>query len=146
MTIFTNSKENMYNVEGVSSGRSTLVAPPPSSSWLILTWSLRSHLRSGENQVFSFIHTHTVKWSEAAQSCPTLCDPIDCSLPGSSLHGILQARVLEWVAISFSTHDTITTFKTVKYPSAHPTLDNQWSAFFPTHYFAFFRVHINGIT
>ena len=36
------------------------------------------------------------------KSCPTLCDPIDCSLPGSSLHGILQARVLEWVAISFS--------------------------------------------
>ena len=37
--------------------------------------------------------------SEVAQSCPTLCDPMDCSLPGSSLHGILQARVLEWVAI-----------------------------------------------
>ena len=40
--------------------------------------------------------------SEVAQSCPTLCDPMDCSLPGSSLHGILQARVLEWVAIAFS--------------------------------------------
>ena len=39
---------------------------------------------------------------EVAQSCLTLCDPMDCSLPGSSLHGILQARVLEWVAISFS--------------------------------------------
>ena len=37
-----------------------------------------------------------------AQSCPTLCDPIDCSLPGSSVHGILQARILEWVAIAFS--------------------------------------------
>ena len=37
-----------------------------------------------------------------AQSCPTFCDPIDCSLPGSSVHGILQARVLEWVAIPFS--------------------------------------------
>ena len=44
-----------------------------------------------------------VKWvSEVSQSCPTLCDPMDCSLPGSSLHGILQARVLEWVAIAFS--------------------------------------------
>ena len=43
-----------------------------------------------------------MKWSEVAQSCPTLCDPMDCSLPGSSLHGILQARVLEWVAIPFS--------------------------------------------
>ena len=41
-------------------------------------------------------------WSEVAQSCPTLCDPMDCSLPGSSVHGIFQARVLEWVAISFS--------------------------------------------
>ena len=39
---------------------------------------------------------------EVAQSCPTLCDPIDCSPPGSSVHGILQARILEWVAISFS--------------------------------------------
>ena len=36
------------------------------------------------------------------QSCPTLCDPKDCSLPGSSVHGILQARILEWGAICFS--------------------------------------------
>ena len=43
-----------------------------------------------------------MKWSEVAQSCLTLCHPVDCSLAGSSLHGILQARVLEWVAISFS--------------------------------------------
>ena len=40
--------------------------------------------------------------SEVTQSCPTLCDPMDCSLPGSSVHGIFQARVLEWVAIAFS--------------------------------------------
>ena len=40
--------------------------------------------------------------SEVAQSCPTLSDPIDCSLPGSSVHGIFQARVLEWGAIAFS--------------------------------------------
>ena len=43
-----------------------------------------------------------VKESEVTQSCPTLCDPVDCSPPGSSVHGILQARILEWVAISFS--------------------------------------------
>ena len=45
-----------------------------------------------------------MKWSEvkSAQSCPTLCDPMDCSLPGSSVHGILQAIVLEWIATSFS--------------------------------------------
>ena len=40
--------------------------------------------------------------SEAAQSCPTLSDPMDCSPPGSSIHGIFQARVLEWGAIAFS--------------------------------------------
>ena len=40
--------------------------------------------------------------SEVAQSCPTLSDPMDCSLPGSSVHGSFQARVLEWVAIAFS--------------------------------------------
>ena len=40
--------------------------------------------------------------SEVAQSCPTLSDPMDCSLPSSSIHGILQARVLEWGAIAFS--------------------------------------------
>ena len=43
-----------------------------------------------------------VKKSEVAQSCPTLSDPMDRSLPGSSVHGIFQARVLEWVAIAFS--------------------------------------------
>ena len=40
--------------------------------------------------------------SEVAQSCPNLSDPMDCSLPGSSVHGIFQARVLEWGAIAFS--------------------------------------------
>ena len=40
--------------------------------------------------------------SEVAQSCPTLSNPMNCSLPGSSDHGIFQARVLEWVAIAFS--------------------------------------------
>ena len=44
-----------------------------------------------------------VKWSEVSQSCPTLCDPMDCNLPGSSVRGIFQAIVLEWIAISFST-------------------------------------------
>ena len=40
--------------------------------------------------------------SEVTQSCPTLSDPMDCSLPGSSIRGIFQARVLEWGAIAFS--------------------------------------------
>ena len=49
--------------------------------------------------------------SEVTQSCPTLSDPMDCSLPGSSIHGIFQARVLEWGAIAFSK----TTLGKVKY-------------------------------
>ena len=40
--------------------------------------------------------------AKSLQSCPTLCDPMDCSLPGSSVHGILQERMLEWVAMFFS--------------------------------------------
>ena len=55
-----------------------------------------SHYRKEEN-----IELNS-KVSEVTQSCPTLCDPMDFSPPGSSIHGILQARVLEWVAISFS--------------------------------------------
>ena len=52
--------------------------------------------------------------SEVAQLCPTLSDPMDCSLPGSSAHGIFQARVLEWSAIAFSsTNDPI--FQSINY-------------------------------
>ena len=45
---------------------------------------------------------NSCRLSSVAQSCPTLCEPMDCSPPGFSGHGILQARILEWVAISFS--------------------------------------------
>ena len=48
--------------------------------------------------------------SEVAQLCLTLGDPMDCSLPGSSVHGIFQARVLEWVAIAFSTDTYLTPY------------------------------------
>ena len=48
--------------------------------------------------------------SEVAQSCPTLCDPMDCNLPGSSIHGIFQTRVLEWSAIAFSKMETVAGF------------------------------------
>ena len=47
-------------------------------------------------------HTMKVMNVLAAPSCVILCDPMDCSLPDSSVHGILQARILEWVAIPFS--------------------------------------------
>ena len=49
--------------------------------------------------------------SEVAQLCPTLSDPMDCSLPGSSVHGIFQARVLEWGAIAFSDSTIATVIK-----------------------------------
>ena len=54
--------------------------------------------------IHSFIQLAEISESESevAQSCPTRCDPMDCSLPGSSICGLLQARILEWVAISFS--------------------------------------------
>src|SRR5574342_3357 len=51
--------------------------------------------------------------SEVAQSCPTLSDPMDCSPPGSSIHGIFQARVLEWGAIAFS-ESSMTNLQTIK--------------------------------
>ena len=48
------------------------------------------------------VYTTAVAAAKSLQSCLTLCDPMDCSLPGSSVHGIFQARVLEWGAIAFS--------------------------------------------
>ena len=47
---------------------------------------------------------------EVAQSCPSLSNPMDCSLPGSSVHGIFQARVLEWGAIAFSDTEGLSLF------------------------------------
>ena len=48
------------------------------------------------------LYISSVQFSSVAQSCLTLCDPVDCNLLGFSIHGILQARILEWIAISFS--------------------------------------------
>ena len=56
-----------------------------------------------KKQCSSNINTKKVKVL-VAQSCPTLCNPMDCSPSGSSIHGILQARLLEWVAIPFSSN------------------------------------------
>ena len=54
--------------------------------------------------------------SEVAQSCPTLSDPMDCSPPGSSIHGIFQARVLEWGAIAFSNSRFYSSFNLIPQP------------------------------
>ena len=92
---------------------------------LLLLLSRFSHVRLCATQwtaahqappVPGILQTRTLEWvaisfsnawkvkneSEVAQSCPTLSDPMDCSLPGSSIHEIFQARVLEWDAIAFS--------------------------------------------
>ena len=52
--------------------------------------------------------------SAVSQSCPTLSDPMDCSLPGSSIHGIFQARVLEWGAIAFSDRPSLLSLAEIK--------------------------------
>ena len=53
---------------------------------------------------YSYVNIHAAAAAKSLQSCPILCDSINSSLPGSSVPGILQARILEWVAISFSRH------------------------------------------
>ena len=65
--------------------------------------------------------------AKSLQSCPTLCNPMDCSPPGSSVHGILQARILEWVPISLSTGSS--QFSLVTQPC--PTLSNPMDCSIP---------------
>ena len=68
-------------------------------------WPNITNYREMQIKTIRYHFTAVRKWSEwnkVAQSCPTLCNPMDCSIPGSSIHGILQARILEWVAIFFS--------------------------------------------
>ena len=64
--------------------------------------------------------------SEVTQSCLTLSDPVDCSLPGSSVHGIVQARVLEWGAIAFSESGPCWNLKT-KQGRINGSLFKRWS-------------------
>ena len=77
---------------------------------------------------------HKVKSeSEVAHSCPTLSDPMDCSLPGSSIHGIFQARVLEWGAIAFSESGSVVSNSLQDHGLYHPRILQarilEWVAF-----------------
>ena len=74
---------------------------PQKQNWKFLFFPLNTTDKLIPNIHNSGISNYTIK-SEVAQLCPTLCHPMDCSLPHSSVHGILQTRLLEWVAISFS--------------------------------------------
>ena len=73
-----------------------------SSSLFVKQTRSYRHCDSGFKEWDSMLYNGEVKWSEVAQLCPTLCDSVNCSLPGSSIHGIFQAGVLEWDAISLS--------------------------------------------
>jgi len=77
------------------------------SSWIHqeYTFRHRSACRTpveSRQEDLTSVKEYAAAIAKSLQSCPTLCDPIDGSPPGSSIHGILQARTLEWVAISFS--------------------------------------------
>ena len=95
---------------GEGNGNPLQLAQLSSSSYPLFPFLFFFNLIILETVSYSHVdvpHYCQVAWfhstySEVAQSCLTLCDPMDCSLPGSSVHGIFQARVLEWVAISFS--------------------------------------------
>ena len=63
--------------------------------------------------------------SELGQSCPTLRDSMDCSLPSSSVHGIFQARVLEWAAIAFSDHQPLEECKLKSQPDTTTCISGQ---------------------
>ena len=72
--------------------------------WLSTSWNQKIVGRNVNNLRYAddtTLMAESKSESEVTQSCPTLCDSVDCSLPASSVHGILQVRMLEWVAISF---------------------------------------------
>ena len=62
----------------------------------------RNHIEEEEQWISAMLSIAAAAAAKSLQLCPTLCNPIDCSPPGSPIPGILQARTLEWVAISFS--------------------------------------------
>ena len=75
----------------------------PLQNWVTGLKCNRFELKQKVTEVSRWMPSRGMKSeSEVAQWCLTLCDPMDCSLPGSSVHGIFQARVLEWISTSFS--------------------------------------------
>ena len=84
---------------GLSCSSACGIFPDQRSNPCLLHWQVDSLPLSHQGSPVYIYATATAK---SLQSCPTLCDPIDCSPPGSAVPGILQARTLEWVAISFS--------------------------------------------
>ena len=92
--------ERQWRAEGI---RSCTVAPDPSSGLQSRFSSTKADSLHPDVQTLCLTFSHLgihVRVRPVAHLCLTLCDPVDCSLPGSSVHGIFQARILEWVAIS----------------------------------------------
>ena len=91
-------------------------------------------------QIFSYVFSVT-------KTCPAVSDPMDCSLPGSSVHGISQVRILEWVAISFSRRSSQLRNRTTS-PALQVdsfTTKSQGKPLFPYEFpFFFFRFHLSG--
>ena len=95
--ILANCKSRCYKYCGICIfWNCQIICSSMFSSRHIMFSGLKFNFLTIQNLVFYMVI------SEVAQLCPTLCNPMDCSLPGSSIHGIFQARVLEWVIISFS--------------------------------------------
>ena len=86
-----------------------------------MDWSLKSllqHIYIYKNIHIYYTYMYEMKWNEVAQSCPTLCNPMDCSPPGSLVHGIFQAWILEWVHIHTYTYMYIY-IKHINYTHTH---------------------------
>ena len=67
-------------------------------SWLAMLWQLQVNREGNQPYIYMYPCVH----AKSLQLCPTLCDPMDCSPPDSHIHGILQARILEWVTMPTS--------------------------------------------
>ena len=96
------SKRLLIILESLERAQTSLL---PKESWFRKTTIVSGQRIVQIQSVQMWLDVQDVAWKLqvlVAQLCPTLCDPVDCSLPGSSVHGILQARILEWVAIPFS--------------------------------------------
>ena len=91
-------------ISGMTTLREGIVSPLPlissSQSPALVIWGRPDGNRGWYR--WEWCHSSFGGGGLVAKSCPTSCDPVDCSPPGSSIHGISQARILEWVAISFS--------------------------------------------
>ena len=81
---------------------SPAVSQSRNGTWVSCVSCISRQIRYHKRHLGNPLYMERKKEHEVTQSCLTLCNPMDCSLPGSSLHGILQARILEWVAIPLS--------------------------------------------